>query len=135
MFNDVIPIGWDGNRERRAQQEQHGHATKRLAIRLSRSPSFFFRFSRKGAGPGGFALLRFDLPERAIVSVTVHDLSGRRVRVLNATVMEGGRHHAEWDGRDDRGRLLPGGIYVMSVEAANESGELYHASGKVTWEQ
>jgi hypothetical protein len=79
-----------------------------------------------------YTRLRFDLPERSVISVAVHNLSGRRIRLLAATVMESGRHHVQWDGCDDRGLLLPPGVYEVKVEAASENGNLYRASERTT---
>jgi uncharacterized repeat protein (TIGR01451 family) len=58
----------------------------------------------------------------APVSITVHDLSGRRV----ATVFEGeraaGRYEAVWDGRSDAGEKVAPGVYFLRVTVAGRSG-------------
>ena len=63
----------------------------------------------------------FDLARPASVTLTVFDVTGRAVRVLAAgAAMEAGRHHAEWDGRDDAGTPLGAGLYFCRLEAGAE---------------
>ena len=56
--------------------------------------------------------------ENADPEVAIYDLSGRRVRVVMDTA-EGYR----WDGRDDRGQLLPPGVYICQIKLAADVGE------------
>jgi len=43
-------------------------------------------------------------------TLLIHDLAGRRVRTLDAAELESG---VVWDGADERGRLLPSGVYFL----------------------
>jgi flagellar hook assembly protein FlgD len=52
----------------------------------------------------------------------VHDVAGRRVRVLEDSFREAGRHAAVWDGRDGTGRRVAAGVYFVRLQAAG--GEL-----------
>ena len=62
--------------------------------------------------------LGFELARRAGVSLRVHDVTGRVVRVLEAgRALEAGRHHAEWDGRDDRDQRVAPGLYFFRLDA------------------
>jgi serine protease AprX len=64
-------------------------------------------------------IIPYLLPVRSEVSLAVYDLRGRRVRRLLEDRDEApGRHEVTWNGRDDRGRELPSGIYVCRLEAA-----------------
>lgn len=57
------------------------------------------------------------------LTVTVHDLQGRRVRELSLeTAHPSGGHRAWWDGRDDGGRLAPPGIYLVRAGFATDGG-------------
>jgi hypothetical protein len=49
--------------------------------------------------------------------LTVHDVAGRVVRELGVAV---GGTEVVWDGRDDGGRELPAGVYLVRVTASNE---------------
>lgn len=54
----------------------------------------------------------------ADVRLTVHDLRGALVRTLHAGRLPGGPGAISWDGRDDRGRAVPGGTYVGRLAGA-----------------
>jgi len=62
---------------------------------------------------------RFDfmLPRSGAVRLTVMAAGGQRVATVISGVHAAGRHTAEWDGRDARGRLAPAGIYFAVLEA------------------
>jgi hypothetical protein len=47
----------------------------------------------------------------------VFDAHGRLVRKLGDLSYPAGRHTVTWDGRDDRGRPAPGGLYYVKVAA------------------
>jgi hypothetical protein len=72
--------------------------------------------------------IEFALASRGEVDLGVYDLSGRRVRSLDRSTREAGRHVVRWDGRDDRGGGLPAGIYFLraSTRAATQTRRLVH---------
>ena len=49
--------------------------------------------------------------------VELYDLLGRRVRRLHDGPLAAGRHALRWDGRDDAGAPVAGGIYLARVRA------------------
>lgn len=61
--------------------------------------------------------LRYELPRAGFVRLRVADLAGRLVRTLVDDVQAAGRHEVDWDGRDDRGREVGSGAYLMRLEA------------------
>jgi hypothetical protein len=65
-------------------------------------------------GPPG-ATLRFDLPVRGLVDLSIFDVRGRRVRTLLHGVREAGRHAVAWDGRADAGTPGPPGVYFYRL--------------------
>ncbi len=69
----------------------------------------------------------FDLPRPGSFTLRVHDLRGRAVRTLAEGVAPAGTHTAAWNGRDDSGRELPSGTYVIRLEA-----ERYAATQRAT---
>jgi len=63
-------------------------------------------------------VLRFDLRIPGQVDLAIYDLRGRRVKTLIAGVeMESGRYQRNWNGRDDRGRAVASGIYLVRLSA------------------
>jgi len=61
------------------------------------------------------------LPTASDVTITVHDVSGREVRGIRLRGLGAGAHTQVWDGRDDRGRPVPAGVYFLRVSAAGET--------------
>ena len=67
-------------------------------------------------------VLSFELPRPALVSVSVHDVSGRLVRTLLTDVGRGvGRHAVSWDGFDNDGQQAASGIYFFRIQVGTEA--------------
>jgi hypothetical protein len=58
----------------------------------------------------------FTLDRRQPVSLSVHDLMGRRLVSLADDVLAVGGHRLEWDGRDASGREVGSGVYLLRLE-------------------
>jgi hypothetical protein len=66
--------------------------------------------------------ITFLLGDDAVLNVEVEDERGRPVRVLGpAALQRAGAVRMTWDRRDDRGRVVPAGVYLVRVEAATGS--------------
>ena len=66
----------------------------------------------------------YTLFEPSQVNLSVFDLSGRTIRVLESAkvgALDVGLHSVRWNGRDDRGRLVPDGIYFCRLKVAAHS--------------
>jgi len=63
----------------------------------------------------GEVRLTVALPPGAAARLEVHDLRGRRV---HARDLAPGTSFVTWDGRDDRGRRLPSGSYILRLSGA-----------------
>ncbi|HEX7878736.1 MAG TPA: FlgD immunoglobulin-like domain containing protein [Candidatus Eisenbacteria bacterium] len=72
------------------------------------------------AGPAGTEI-SFTLADAAEVSLEIFDLSGRRVATLLDGRREQGTVTVHWDGRDDSGRPMAGGVYFSRLAAAGAS--------------
>lgn len=66
--------------------------------------------------------LRFEVPAAGTVRAEICDLRGMVVRTLADRVMAAGPAQVAWDGRDDRGAVLPSGIYLARVTAGDATG-------------
>jgi hypothetical protein len=51
------------------------------------------------------------------IDLSVFDVRGRRVRVLENEIRPAGRFTMHWDGRDDRGSALAAGVYFVRLQA------------------
>jgi hypothetical protein len=69
----------------------------------------------------GSTSLHLELLAAGLVRVMICDVTGRRVRTLEAGSLEAGPHDLPWDGRDDQGREVPAGTYLARMAAGDES--------------
>jgi hypothetical protein len=65
--------------------------------------------------------LGFWMGEAGAARLTVHDVSGRHLATVADGTFPVGRQTIAWDGRDDRGRALPAGVYFYRLDAAGRS--------------
>jgi hypothetical protein len=66
--------------------------------------------------------IRYDLYVPADVDLVVYDAQGRRVRTLVASEpTAAGPHRVLWNGRDDGGRMVAGGVYFCRIVAGGQS--------------
>lgn len=76
-------------------------------------------------------VIRYQIPDVRRITLCVYDLSGRLVKTLVNQPLSTGRHRpggipprrdwalgtaVSWDGRDECGRALPGGVYFSKLE-------------------
>ena len=71
--------------------------------------------------------VRYALPRADRVSISVYSILGQRVATLVDGRVEAGRHRVRWDGRNDAGRQVGSGVYLVRMQA--ESG--FHFTRKV----
>lgn len=60
--------------------------------------------------------IRFELPVAALVSVKIYDISGRVIYNLINEQKGAGAHVVLWNGQDNAGRKVAGGIYFYTLE-------------------
>jgi hypothetical protein len=72
------------------------------------------------------------LPEASRARLTVHDVLGRRVRTLVEELRPAGPSAATWDGRDDSGRPVGGGVYFLRLDTPDLDTPNWGVSDKVT---
>ncbi len=57
----------------------------------------------------------YELAEKTEVSIFIFNLLGRKIRTLVDEVNGPGSFEIAWDGKDERGRIAPSGIYFMQM--------------------
>jgi len=63
--------------------------------------------------------IQYSLKNDEHVKIEICNLSGRVIkRVLNS-IQKKGRHSIFWDGKDDSGKNLPNGVYILRFVAGN----------------
>jgi len=92
------------------------------------------RVEKEKETPAGFSLAQnypnpfnsstaviFTLPQAARVRISIYNLTGKQV--LTAVDMEvaSGEHRIVWDGRNEQGQAVAGGVYVLKMTVGNFS--------------
>ncbi|MBK8233662.1 MAG: hypothetical protein IPK72_24575 [Candidatus Eisenbacteria bacterium] len=69
------------------------------------------------------ATIRFHLPARGAVELSVFDVGGRRVHTLVDETLDAGAHELAWDGRGSTGVRLPAGVYWATLSTGSARSE------------
>ena len=60
--------------------------------------------------------LKYDLPEDAMVNITIYDMMGRRIKTLVNGPKSAGYRLVIWDATNDYGRPVSAGIYLYQIQ-------------------
>ncbi|MCD6374554.1 MAG: T9SS type A sorting domain-containing protein, partial [Caldisericaceae bacterium] len=64
--------------------------------------------------------IRFALPEDSYVRLTIYSITGQKVRTLINGQVSKGYHQIVWDGRNESGQPVSGGLYVYEFKTDNK---------------
>ena len=88
------------------------------ALNISPNP-----FSPDGDGFEDIAVIRFSVVSpTVVVRALVFDIFGRAVRTIADGLWTSGSDLITWDGRNDNGRSMPMGMYIVLLEASDPAG-------------
>jgi hypothetical protein len=78
-----------------------------------------------GGGPNpaaaATATVQFGVDRGMRVRLEIFNIAGQRVRLLADGAMEAGTYTREWNGRDEQGRKVAAGVYIVKFEAGNKT--------------
>ena len=61
--------------------------------------------------------IRYDLPEDALVNITIYDIMGRSIRSLVNSQQTAGYRLVRWDATNDTGEGVSAGMYIYTIQA------------------
>jgi hypothetical protein len=64
--------------------------------------------------------IRYDLPEKTLVRVSVYSLLGEEIASLVDAVQAPSSHTVVWNGKDRRGMEAPSGMYLIRLQAGQK---------------
>ncbi len=82
--------------------------------------TFPFTYKLHSAYPNPFnpvTTLRYDLPEDALVNITIYDMMGRQVKTLINDQQTAGYRSLQWNAANDAGSPVSAGLYLYTIEA------------------
>jgi hypothetical protein len=68
-------------------------------------------------------VIRFEIPERSSVRLTVYDILGREVVALRDGMLDAGAYASTWNGRDKNGTIMGSGVYLYRLQAGTLAAE------------
>ena len=60
--------------------------------------------------------LRYELPEEAMVTITVYDMMGRKVNNLVSSQQTAGYKSIQWNATNDAGQPVSAGLYLYMIQ-------------------
>ena len=63
--------------------------------------------------------IRFDLPEQAHVKLMIFNTLGQKIKALVEMKFSEGSHSVHWDGIDEFGNIVSGGLYLCRMQTKN----------------
>jgi len=80
-------------------------------------PERFFLYQNQPNPFNPITQIRFDLPQRAVVTLDIFNSAGRAVRDLSLGSLQPGAYSILWDGTDQQGSRLSSGVYFYCLQA------------------
>jgi len=65
-------------------------------------------------------IIKFGLPEDGDVQISIDSISGQKVRTLIDGQVSKGYHQVVWDGKNESGQPVSGGLYVYELKTDNK---------------
>ncbi len=63
--------------------------------------------------------VNFSIANSTFVSIKIYNILGKEIKTLLNNYVSSGNHTIKWDGTDERGNLLPGGVYFVKMVAGS----------------
>jgi hypothetical protein len=111
-----------------------GETMQRFAGSFEEDESIPTEFSLAQNYPNPFnpeTEISFALPEPSVVRLSVVDVLGRVIAVLEDRPLPAGYRTVRWNGRDSRGEAVGSGVYIYRITATGESGATFTRAMKM----
>ncbi len=85
-------------------------------------------------GPSGFALfqnfpnpfnptttIRYEVPTRTMVTLTIYDVTGRAITILENSIQTAGAYSVDWNGLNENGKPVSSGVYLARMHTSEFS--------------
>ncbi|HOJ06649.1 MAG: T9SS type A sorting domain-containing protein [Ignavibacteriota bacterium] len=63
--------------------------------------------------------IKFDLNSSENISIKIYNSLGKEIRTLLDNYLPSGEHIVQWNGKDNKGNILPGGVYFIQMIAGS----------------
>lgn len=64
-------------------------------------------------------VISYEIPRQSLVTITVFNILGQKIRLLLSQVQKPGFYRVTWDGKSDQGQDMSTGVYLIQLNAQN----------------
>jgi len=89
-------------------------------IRISNHPNPFITDTGQNSRSSGTNIC-FEMATDNVVEITIYNLKGQKVKTLVSELIAAGNHNINWNGEDDRNKLVSSGIYFCRLNIKGRS--------------
>ena len=85
----------------------------------SNLPNNFFLFNNYPNPFNPSTTISYNLPIDSYVNISIFDVLGRSIKTLINKHMRAGKNFVHWNGLNDQGKLVAGGVYIYTIESGD----------------
>ena len=89
-------------------------------LEINNFPTFPNKYALHQNYPNPFnptTTLKYDLPEDALVNITIYDMMGRQINALVSNQQTAGFKSVRWNATNNAGALVSAGLYLYTIQA------------------
>jgi hypothetical protein len=107
----IADVDYDGNKEY--------HSLQLMGISPASIPSTYVLHQNYPNPFNPITTLSYDLPEDALVNITIYDMMGRQINTLVSSRQAAGYKSVLWNATNDAGQPVSAGLYLYTIQAGN----------------
>jgi len=105
----IADVDYDGNKEY--------HSLKLMGISPASIPITYVLHQNYPNPFNPITTLSYDLPEGALVNITIYDMMGRQIRTLINNQQDAGYRSVQWNATNNIGQPVSAGLYLYTIQA------------------
>jgi Leucine-rich repeat (LRR) protein len=89
-------------------------------VSVETETNFIKEFSLKQNFPNPFnpvTTIRYDLPKAVKVKISIYNMRGQKIKVLENKIHQSGSYKVQWNGKDEHGNPMSSGLYMCRIQA------------------
>jgi len=88
----------------------------RVPVQIETAPQRYTLFQNYPNPTNAGTTIRYTLPEKGRVRLAIYSITGQLIKILVNREEEPGYRCIYWDGRDEKGREIPSGVYLYRLK-------------------
>jgi len=107
----IADVDYDGNKEY--------HSLQLMGISPASIPITYVLRQNYPNPFNPITTLSYDLPEDALVKITIYDMMGRQINTLVSSQQTAGYRSVQWNATNDAGQPVSAGLYLYTIQAGD----------------